>query len=876
MNALIFLNITFKDKYLPMFHFGRNASLLLLSSIILWSCSSSKKATKVQLDPVTVNASSSTYRATSDRLWDITHTVVSLSFNYKEKTADGVAIIMMQPYFRPMQTVVLDAKTMAIKNVQLKKEGGNIPLKHQYADDLLTINLDEKYEEGEKVSLIISYTAMPYAKPSGGSSAITDDRGLYFVNTDNSIPNKPSQIWTQGETQANSHWVPTIDKPNERFTTEIQLNVPDSFVTLSNGYLASQTKDGKGNRVDIWKMDMPIQPYAMMFAIGKFVKVDDDPWQGKPINYYVEPQYESSAKGIFKNTPEMIDYYSEITGVPYPWNKYSQIVVRDYVSGAMENTSASLFGEFVNATNKELKDEDNEDVVSHELFHQWFGDYVTAESWSNITLNESFANYGEQLWRKHKYGKVSADELAYNDLESYLYDKAAAPLVRYHYNSREDVFDRISYQKGGAILRYLHGIIGDKAFFRSMNLYLTKNALQPAEAVQWRLAVEEATGQDWNWFFNQWYFNGGCPEIEISQSYDATTDKTTVTIEQKQQNLYRLPVTVQLRNGQTLIEEEHDIEKRKEVFTFKGKGGFVFDSHHYLPAEIKYDYSDDEWVTFYKNLAEDDIISKLIALKALSKKKESLGDHMQNLFLKDNLSEIRREALYTLSGDDKGKYKNQLTETVYSIALHDADHKVRAEALEVLGVWKVEKAKDDYIKALDASTYIEQGSALYSLGKVDKKLAHDKAVELLKKENGGYLTTIIWEEIGNNGLAADTALFNDHIYTYSATKKIEFAAGMYRYLYHTNNNVAFTNTLNSFVELFKNEEIKRFRSSLFNYVFGLAANYSGKTKNKLDFEDEIQQYRAIKIKEVMNEMIRLETDEENVSTYKRLRKQIYG
>src|SRR5690606_25883012 len=150
------------------------------------------------------------------------------------------------------------------------------------------------------------------------------------------------------------------------------------------------------------------QIYALMFAVGKFEIIDDEPWNQIPVNYYVEPEYAPFAQKMFQNTPEMMGFFSEITGVPYPWNKYSQIVVRDYVSGAMENTTASLFGEFMNQNFREIADKNYEDVVAHELFHQWFGDYVTAESWSHINLNESFANYGEYRWRKYKYGDASA------------------------------------------------------------------------------------------------------------------------------------------------------------------------------------------------------------------------------------------------------------------------------------------------------------------------------------------------------------------------------------------------------------------------------------------------------------------------------------
>jgi aminopeptidase N len=183
---------------------------------------------------------------------------------------------------------------------------------------------------------------MPYASETGGSAAITDDRGLYFINTDDKIEGKPAQIWTQGETESNSHWLPTIDKPNMRTTIQLELTVPNIYKTLGNGALVSSMDKGD-KRTDIWRMDKPIQVYAIMFAIGDFA-IAKDKWKGREVNYYVEPAYAPYARKMFQYTPEMIEFFSNVTGVEYPWNKYSQVVVRDYVSGAMENTSASLFG----------------------------------------------------------------------------------------------------------------------------------------------------------------------------------------------------------------------------------------------------------------------------------------------------------------------------------------------------------------------------------------------------------------------------------------------------------------------------------------------------------------------------------------------------
>ena len=546
---------------------------LTLASVCLFilSCGSTKKIPEQKdLNEVVVSSKSSEYKATEPRHWDIVHTDISLSPFQKindsfTKEAKGTVMIKMHPYFYATDSLALDAKSMKIDKVMITKPYPKT-LKYNHEDDKLIIKFDREFFKTDTIELGIEYTAKPYAENVGGSSAISEDRGLYYININNEIPNKPQQIWTQGETQSNSHWFPTLDQPNEKFTLTLSLLVPENLQTLSNGKLVSSKQEKSGWKIDKWEMNQPIQTYAVMFAIGNFAIVKDKEWKGIEVSYYVEAEYAPYAKKMFKNTPEMMEYFSEITGVDYPWNKYSQIVVRDYVSGAMENTSASLFGEFMNQNARENDDKDYEDIVSHELFHQWFGDYVTAESWSNLTLNESFATYGQQLWRKHKYGRVSNDEMAFNDLAAYLGQAETddPPLVRYYYNNREDMFDRISYQKGGAILRYLHGLIGDSAFYMAMNNYLTKHAYDNAEAGDWRHAVEEVTGADWSWFFNQWYYRGGHPNLRIDYTYDAAKQELQVnTLQTDSTYTYKLPLKAKLVYGNEMQEIDWNIQKKK-------------------------------------------------------------------------------------------------------------------------------------------------------------------------------------------------------------------------------------------------------------------------------------------------------------------------
>ncbi len=388
------------------------------------------------------------YRETPQRINDMVHTRLDARFDYSKSQLIGKAWLTLKPHFYTTDSLRLDAKGMDIKQIAVVKGGKNIPLKYTYDKMQLDIDLDRRYKGGEQYTVYIDYIAKPDEFEAKGSAAITDAKGLYFINP-REEKDKPTQIWTQGETEATSVYIPIIDKPNQKTTQEFILTVPAKYVTLSNGILATQRKNSDGTRTDHWKMDLPHAPYLFFIGVGEYAVIKDS-YKGKEVSYFVEKEYAPVARKIFGHTPEMMKFFSSITAVEYPWSKYAQIVGRDYVSGAMENTTATLHQESAYQDARELTETNRwEDVISHELFHQWFGDYVTTESWSNLTLNESFANYSEYLWREYKYGRDHADAHAYDDMQGYIASGSQnKDLVRFHYNDKEDVFDAVSYNKG--------------------------------------------------------------------------------------------------------------------------------------------------------------------------------------------------------------------------------------------------------------------------------------------------------------------------------------------------------------------------------------------------------------------------------------------
>ncbi|QKG53755.1 M1 family metallopeptidase [Hymenobacter sp. BRD67] len=433
------------------------------------------------------------------QITDVLDTKLDVRFDYAHQYLLGTAVLTLRPHFYAQSDLKLDAKGFDIKSVQLLSGKGPKVLTYKYDGRQLTIALDHAYSREQPYQVRIAYVAKPNELPAGGSEAITAAKGLYFINPLGKEANKPRQIWTQGETQSSSCWFPTIDQPNQRMTQEIAMTVEDQFKTLSNGLLIASKKNADGSRTDTWRQTLPAAPYLTMMAVGDFAVVSDT-WHGKAVDYYVEPKYKSTAKAVFGRTPEMMDFFSKKLGIDYPWEKYSQISVRDYVSGAMENATATVHGAAIQATRRELLDatyETSESIIAHELFHHWFGDYVTCESWSNLPLNESFANYSQYLWAEYKYGADAAALVQQQDLTHYLEEAESKrePLIRYHYANREDMFDRHSYEKGGRVLHMLRKYIGDDAFFAGLNHYLTKNKLTAVEISKLRTAFEETTGK---------------------------------------------------------------------------------------------------------------------------------------------------------------------------------------------------------------------------------------------------------------------------------------------------------------------------------------------------------------------------------------------
>jgi aminopeptidase N len=666
------------------------------------------------------------YRPSRTLKHDLIHTRLDVQFDWLRQRVHGSAVISMKPHFYPQNTIELDAKGFDIQQVSLldtvrnfgsvseKELSKRVTKKLEYSYDKrkLLIKLGRQYTSKDTLYVKIDYVAKPNELPRDQQNDNPNDKGLYFINPDGMDEGKPKQIWTQGETEGSSCWFPTVDAPNVKFTQDVYITVDSVYKTLSNGLLISQEPDNSGLRTDHWKQSLPHAPYLTMIAVGDFAVAKDMMPNGLELSYYVEPKYGGDAHAIFGRTPEMVAFFSNIFGVEFPWEKYAQIAVRDFVAGAMENTTATVHEEGVQTDARSILDGNSDAVIAHELAHHWFGDYVTAEEWGQLPLNESFANYSEYLWSEYYIGKNEADWQNLQELKTYLAEAETkqVPIIRYFYKDRENMFDSHSYAKGGRILHMLRKYVGDDAFFKSLQTYLKTHALGTAEVSDLREAFESVTGEDLNWFFDQWFLRPGHPLIRVKQEYAATGNKVLLTINQTQDTLastvYRLPLKVDVWTGGKKSRYDVLVDKSTQTLEFpsaKKPDLVIFDAESQLLGSIEQEKDRAELVYQYNH--SDQFLQKYEALAQLEGKlKDSTARNVLIKAMTDPFWKLRQMAISNFAEYDGDGFAD-VEKIIQSRASTDRHPQVRAEALITLASFGDNNNDSIFRQALADSSY---------------------------------------------------------------------------------------------------------------------------------------------------------------------------
>ncbi len=686
------------------------------------------------------------------RTVDVTHVAIDLRFDWSKDQAYGTTTVTLTP-FKDLNRFTLDAAAMTVNSVQ---SAAGAPYKFGYDakkdNDNLEIELDRVYKPGENIVVKVDYITNYVNKAETDAGILGFGRGLRFIKPSDDNPNKPRQIWSQGETEFNRYWFPGYDSPNDFRTSELRATVEEPYFVMSNGKLVSVTANPDKTRTFYWKMDAPYSNYLTSIVVGEYAEVKGE-YDGIPVSSYVYKDELKAGAETTKNLPATVKFFSEATGIKYPYAKYAQTMVEDF-GGGMENITATTQIKEMIHDERELLDTDSEGLQSHELAHQWFGNYVTCRDWGQIWLNESFATYYQALWDQQLKGE---DEFLYSDVRSnqnaYLNTWRQGnrrPIVTKFFADKDAIFDTYAYPRGAAVLHMLRKHLGDNAWRKAINHYLVSHAHKPVSTEDFRIAIEETTGQSMDWFFDEWLYKMGHPIFEVTQNYDDAKKQLTLNVRQTQQidllneypqvDFFQTYVDVGIDNR---VERVWLKPQAENVFTFEAaaKPKIVnFDHQSTLIKELKFDKPVDDLI--YQMQNDRDVLGRNWAIAQLEQKAAGFADKQKITAAlaaqvdKDSFWRNRRAALGALRNiwapNDSGKTvkDDDPMLQVFVKAAKDQKSLIRSDAVSFLGTTLFAGFADLYLTALNDQSYGVIDEAALALGKTKSPKAYDALLKL--------------------------------------------------------------------------------------------------------------------------------------------------
>jgi aminopeptidase N len=649
-----------------------------------------------------------------DRSMDVKNMVLNLSFDWERRWVGGDVTFTLSPLAEPLDTVILDSAELQIKKVT----AGDASLKFATAGEQLLVDLGRSVSPGEEVTFTVTYEARPR-------------RGLFFVGPDRGYPEKPRMIYNQGEGEGNHWWFPCYDYPNDRSTFEEYFTVAAPFTALGNGRLVEvKTYPGGDKRTFHFRQEVPAVSYLVSVAVGEFDIVKQE-YDGIPSEYYV-PRGTPSGDVLrsFGRTPDMMKFFSEKIGVRYPYAKYAQSAMVDFIYGGMENISATTQNfETIHPAEVE-KEASSEGLVAHELAHQWWGDLLTFRDWAHAWISEGFATFFGQLYKEHAEGE---EEFQYEMLlgaRAYMKEDSEEyrrPIVEPSYDDSMDIFDSHLYRKGGWTLHMIRGIVGDDLFWKAIRRYAADHKAGIVVTDDFRRALEEETGQSLVWFFDEWYQHGGHPEFRVTQKWDAKEKAVRLKVEQKQlvddlTPIFRMPVKIVFEGESASWEFTIRVSRATEEFTFplpEPPRMTRFDAGYHVLKTLEFDRSLEE-LSFQLSRdpdvpgrvwAAEQMGSRPVDVAAAGALAEALG--------KEKFWGVRLEIAKNL-----GRIRVPEARDALIRALKDSDTRVRAAAVESLGRFREDPKGAEAIR----STFRSEKNP-YLRGAAAKAIAASRAPE---------------------------------------------------------------------------------------------------------------------------------------------------
>jgi aminopeptidase N len=684
-----------------------------------------------------------------DRPGQVEHIALNLTLDIPKQSYEGTCNIQIKPVRHGIDRFTFDAVNLMIETVTI----ADITQPFDYDGEQLQVYLTEATQAGKTVTVAIAYRV---EKPQ---------RGLYFIAPDKHYPNKPVQVWTQGEDEDSRFWFPCFDYPGQLATSEIRVRVPKNLIAISNGELVETQEEGHF-KIFHWHQKQVHPTYLMTLAVGDFVELRDE-WQGKAVTYYVEPGKETEARLSMGKTPRMIEFFSEKYGYVYPFPKYAQVCVDDFIFGGMENTSTTLLTDRCLIDKRAAIDNRNtESLVAHELAHQWFGDLVVIKHWSHAWLKEGMASYSEVMWTDHEYG---ADDAAYyllNEARNYLEEDASRyrrPIVTHVYREAIELYDRHLYEKGACVYHMIRAELGEELFWKAIAQFVNDNAHRTVETVDLLRAIETATGRNLLFLFDQYVFRGGHPDYKVAYAWDGDSHLAKITVTQTQakdgnsKDLFDLKIAIACGYISEALPPAlfsvriHDREQ-SFYFPLPQKPDFIsFDVSNPTLKTVTLDYPIPELKAQLQH--DPDPISRIYAAEALAKKGglESVKA-LATALKQESFWGVRLEVAKNLA-----TIKLDQAFASLLVGLEDANAKVRratVDALASIATADSYKALKPIVENGDASYYVE-AAAIRALGSItgvslmDAK--EEKTLKLLKsvlKERQG------WNEVVRSGAIA--------------------------------------------------------------------------------------------------------------------------
>jgi aminopeptidase N len=667
-----------------------------------------------------------------DRAAAINHIRLEVALDFERKRIAGTAAHRLAAIVDGLDRLEFDAAEMEIGAVR----AGGEPCRFETGGGKLAITLPRALAAGAEIELAIDYAAAPR-------------RGLYFVGPDGAYHDKPVQAWTQGEDEDSRYWFPCYDYPNNRTTSEVIATVPEKFTAISNGALIASHADAAARtRTFHWRHEVPHSSYLITLAASEFTEIADRAGD-TPVVYYVQPGREDDARRAFGNTPRMIQFYERIIGVPYPYARYAQVAVNDFIFGGMENTTATTQTADTLHDARAHLDFRSDPLVAHELAHQWWGDLLTCRDWSHAWLNEGFATYFEAMWCEDNQG---ADEFAWNvrqDRGGYLEEDAhhyRRPIVCNRYRAPIELFDRHLYEKGSLVLHMLRREVADALFFRTLNLYCTRHRGGNVITQDLQRAFEDATGRNLDWFFDQWVYKEGHPEIEVSQSFDDKRKLASVTVKQTHKTsdatpLFRFTTEIALMDadgGET--HHRVEIREREQVFNFpcdKAPKSVRFDPAHDILKTLKHKRSREALELELRHAPE--AIGRAAAARELGKE----GSPQAVAALRGALEGDKFWGVQADAADALGEIRSDAAREALIEGLALDHPKARRAVVRALGNFRANEpaatALAGVIERGDPSYFVEAEAAL-ALGKTRDGRAFDLLARTM--ERASYLDVI--------------------------------------------------------------------------------------------------------------------------------------